>query len=161
MTPKLQSWIAGALAIITGLAGLDLAGFIQLLPQKWATALVSALPLLAAIVHIAKALQDDLDDDGLLNGSTRGTKPPGPLKIILLPFLVLACMAISSCSGIVSGLTGVPPEPVAVKRDGGTPVNVVKRDLILAETGPPATVYGLYDIGQVARLTGKVVDTGK
>lgn len=167
MTPRIQSILAGILALASALGTAEAAGIIDLLAkQNTQLALLAGilLPLLAAVVHFAKAAQEDLADDGLLNGSTRGTKPtlpPDRFRHVLIPALALLCLGLNSCSGIVSGLTGTPPEPVAVKREGGEPVNIAKRDLILAETGPPATIYGLYDIGQIAHLTGRAVDLGK
>ena len=158
MNPRFIAFIATVAAVLSAIGGADLAGFISLLPDSWASAFAVALPALAAFKHFLDIF-GDIADDGKRNNSFNPT-----LKVLsLLLWLTLGVLALPlcSCSGIMSGISGVPPEPVAVRREGGTPVNVVKRDLILAETGPPATIYGLYDVGQVARLTGQVVDSGK
>lgn len=158
MNPRFLAFVASLAAVLSAIGGADLAGFISLLPENWAAFCAVALPVVAAFKHFLDVF-GDYADDGKRNNSFNPTLKLVPL-VMWLTLGVLA-LPLCSCSGIMSGLTGQAPEPVAVKREGGTPVNVVKRDLVLAEAGPPATVYGLYDVGRVAALTGKVVDTGK
>ena len=154
MNPRLLAFIATLAAVLSAIGGADLAGFISLLPENWAAGFAVALPVLAAFKHFLDIF-GDYADDGKRNNSFNPTLKLVPI-VMWLTLGVLA-LPLCSCSGLMSGITGVAPESVAVKRDGGEPVNVVERDLILAETGPPATVYGLYDVGQIARLTGKAV----
>lgn len=158
MNPRFLAFIATVAAVLSAVGGADLAGFVSLLPENWAAAFAVALPVVAAFKHFLDIFGDYAD-----NGKRDNSFNPTLKVLPILLWLTLGVLALPlcSCSGIVSGLTGQAPEPVAVKRADGPPVNVVKRDLILAETGPPATVYGLYDVGQIARLTGQVVDSGK
>lgn len=76
-------------------------------------------------------------------------------------FIIAACAALSSCSGVISGITGQPVASTPVQREGGTPVNVATADLLQAEVGNKETVYGLYDTGVVARAVGKVSASSK
>jgi hypothetical protein len=154
MNPRFLAFISTLAAVASAIGGADLAGFVSLLPENWAAFCAVALPVVAAFKHFLDIFGDYAD-----NGKRDNSFNPTLKVLPILLWLTLGVLALPlcSCSGLMSGITGVPPEPVAVKRDGGEPVNVVKRDLILAETGPPATIYGLYDVGQVARLTGKAV----
>ncbi|MCW1917054.1 hypothetical protein OJ996_25920 [Luteolibacter sp. GHJ8] len=156
MNPRFLAFISTLAAVASAIGGADLAGFVSLLPENWAAFCAVALPVVAAFKHFLDIF-GDYADDGKRNHSFNPTLKLVPI-VMWLTLGVLA-LPLCSCSGISAGLTGQATEPVAVRREGGEPVNVVKRDLILAESGPPATVYGLYDVGQIARLTGKVVGT--
>lgn len=74
----------------------------------------------------------------------------------------LALLALTSCSGIISGLTGQPVASTPVLRTGATvPVNIATADLIQAEVSDPTKVYGLYDVGVVAGAIKEVSNSGK
>lgn len=79
--------------------------------------------------------------------------------------LILAALTptFASCTAVLSGLTGQPVHATPVKREApdAKPVQVATTDLLQAESGPPAAVYGLYDVGLVAGGVAKVVDSGK
>lgn len=74
---------------------------------------------------------------------------------------IIALVGLTSCAGVISGITGqpVPSEPVVTK--DGTVINVASQDVYRAKTAPADTVWGLYDAGAVARQTGEVVNSGK
>lgn len=86
-----------------------------------------------------------------------------PLSLIYILFLALF---LSSCTGIIQGITGQKPEVVTVHRltdDGeidpsGEPFLVAKRDVIDAEIADDDEVHGLYDLNYVADQTAKVID---
>jgi hypothetical protein len=158
MNPRFVAFLATLAAALTAVSGADVSGIIDILPDKWAGILTVALPGVAAFVHFLNIF-GDIADDGKRNNSFNPTLKVLPV-LLWLTYGLLA-LPLCSCTGMMAGITGQAPEPVAVRREGGEPVNVAKRDLLLAEAGPPATVYGLYDVGQVAALTGKVVDAGK
>lgn len=79
--------------------------------------------------------------------------------------ILLACVAsmFTSCSGVLSGITGQPVPSTPVKRDApdAKPVNIATTDLIQAEWGVAEKVYGLYDVGAVADAVGKVSKSSK
>lgn len=77
------------------------------------------------------------------------------MKIRLTLTAAFAALALSSCSGVIPGLTGQPVPTTPVKREGGTPINVATSDLVQAEIGPADKAYGLYDVGAVANVVGK------
>lgn len=83
----------------------------------------------------------------------------------LTTIILLAGVAslFTSCSGILSGITGQPVASTPVKRDApdAKPVNIASTDLIQAEWGLPDKVYGLYDVGAVAEAVGKVSSSSK
>jgi hypothetical protein len=95
-------------AFLTMLGGLDLSGFIDVLPPKVATGFATALPLLAGIVHLINALGDFIDD-GKINGS---------FKSFLVALLLVALMlSFSSCTLAVdpaTGRLGLATDPEAV-----------------------------------------------
>lgn len=89
-----------------------------------------------------------------------------PIRInpsaLLLLLTILIITGLSSCSGVISGITGQPVASTPVLREGAAvPVNVATADLIQAEVGDPKKVYGLYDVGVVAGAVGKVTNSGK
>jgi len=140
--------IAAILAALTGLAALDLSGILPLLgdflPEK-AVKFIAIVPSLAAmLVHAVQAAKQHFE------------------KIGLLMLLLAACsLSLSSCAGIVSGITGQVPHATTVQREGGKPVRIVTSDLLQAESGPPEKVHGLYDVGMVAAGVSTVMDSGK
>lgn len=77
--------------------------------------------------------------------------------LALLPLLL-----ITSCASdaIFSGITGAPIPSTPVKREGGTPINVVTRNLLHAEANPTRT-YGLYDATAVAERVGEIQASAK
>ncbi|RYD39439.1 MAG: hypothetical protein EOP83_36780 [Verrucomicrobiaceae bacterium] len=92
MKTRILSAIAALAAFLTTIGGLDLSGIISLLPDTVATGFAVALPSLAGVVHLLKAI-GDFADDGKINGS------------FLLPFALLgglgACvlaLSMTSCS---------------------------------------------------------------
>ena len=81
-------------------------------------------------------------------------------KLTGLLFAAIA-LALTSCAGLTSGLTGQPIQTVPVQRaEGGVPFQVAGSDVYRAET-TPGRVWGLYDAGTVAATTGQVVESGK
>lgn len=80
-----------------------------------------------------------------------------------MKYLILAAFAaaFTSCTGIMSGITGQPilTEPVVTK-DGST-FNVASADVLRTKGYPKETAWGLYDAGLVARQTAEVTNTGK
>jgi len=140
--------LAALMAGLTTLAGLDLADVLPLLsdflPEK-AVKFIAIVPSLAAmLVHGIQAAKEHA------------------VKIGLLPLLVAGtALSLSSCAGIVSGITGQPPHATTVQREGGKPVLIVTSDLLQAEAGAPEKVHGLYDVGMVAAGVGRITDAGK
>lgn len=145
---KALQFLAAVAALASGVAGLDLAGVVHLIPSPW-DAWVAVAPAGAATVFHFLIGIGDLLDDGQKNDS---------FKVRLLPWLLLAPVALcfSSCAGVISGATGQPIPSTPVQREGGPPVNVATADLFGAEAAPPTTVWGLYDAGWVARKVGQV-----
>lgn len=81
------------------------------------------------------------------------------MKTILI--LPLALLASCASEAIYSGLTGAPIPSTPVKRlEGGTPINVVSRNLEYAEANP-SRVYGLYDATAVAERVGELQSSSK
>lgn len=74
--------------------------------------------------------------------------------------VALAALALTSCAGVMSGLTGQPVPTVSVSRDDGVEFEVALVDVITAE-GQPGKVWGLYDAGQIADLTSQGKALGK
>lgn len=74
--------------------------------------------------------------------------------------LIAACVALPSCAGIGSAISGQPIPAVPVKRDGGTPFNVATADVARAELKPGVT-WGLYNAGAVASAAANVIEAGK
>ncbi|MCW1887700.1 hypothetical protein OKA04_23385 [Luteolibacter flavescens] len=87
MKARILSILAAIAAFLTVLGGLDLSGMIHLFPNEVATGLTTALPALAVLTHLIRALGDAFDD-GQINGS---------FKAIAF-FLVLSVM----CFGMVA-----------------------------------------------------------
>ena len=92
MKTRILSALAAVAAFLTTIGGLDLSGIISLLPDSVATGFAVALPSLAGVVHLLKAI-GDFADDGKINGS------------FLLPFSLIgglgACalaLSMTSCS---------------------------------------------------------------
>ena len=114
-------------AFLTLLGGLDLSGIIDVLPPQVATGLATALPLLAGVVHLIRALGDFIDD-GKINGSFR------PLLLVLL---LAALMLSPACTVGVdsSGGWSVRPDPKTI--DAGL------RYLIRHEEDPDGSKSGL------------------
>lgn len=71
-----------------------------------------------------------------------------------------ACM-LTSCAGLISGITGQPVAYEKATLSDGATINVAAVDLIRARQSPPETVWGLYDAGAVARNTAEVIAVGK
>ena len=151
MNKRFVSFLAAVAAFLTLLGGLDLSGFITLLPDNLATGFATALPLLAGITHLVKSL-GDFADDGKINGS---------FKAVLF---LLACgfaLANSSCAAVGSAVTGQPIPATAVKRHEGTPFNVASSDVYRAEAAPPETIWGLYNAGALATQAGSLISAAK
>lgn len=146
MNKRIISFLASVAAFLTLLGGLDLSGFITLLPDDVATGFATALPLLAGITHLVKTF-GDFADDGKINGSFR-----------LLPFLLLlgAVMLLNACAALGSAATGQPIPATPVQREKGKPFNVATIDVQRAEASPPATVWGLYNAGAFAETARAV-----
>ena len=92
MKTRILSALAAVAAFLSTIGGLDLSGIISLLPDSVATGFAVALPSLAGVVHLLKAI-GDFADDGKINGS------------FLLPFAVVgglgACalaLSMTSCT---------------------------------------------------------------
>lgn len=90
------------------LGGLDLSGIIDVLPPKVATGFATALPLLAGIVHLIKALGDFIDD-GKINGSFKSF-----LVVLLLLALTLSFSSCTLAFDPGTGRFGVQTDPKAV-----------------------------------------------
>ncbi len=77
---------------------------------------------------------------------------------------LLIILALSSCSGVYSGLTGQPIPSTKIKRVEGPAtapeLNVATQDLARAEAYPD-TVYGLYDAGRLAKRVGELQASSK
>jgi hypothetical protein len=72
-------------------------------------------------------------------------------------------MTMTSCAGLISGITGTPIPAVAVQRVGqpdSLPVNIAASDYAAAEFAPEK-IHGLYDAGAVASVASQAVDSGK
>lgn len=151
MNKRIVSFLAGVLALLTFVGGLDLTGIITLLPDPVAKALVLALPLLAGFKHLVTAC-GDFADDGQINGSFK-----------LFPFLLVLgvgmMFALSSCAALGSAATGQPIPATPVQRAGGEPFNVADTDIHRAEASPPETVWGLYNAGALAARAREVIAT--
>lgn len=108
MKTRILSALAAVAAFLTLLGGLDLSGIIDVLPPRVATWLATALPLLAGIVHLIRALGDFIDD-GKINGSFRSL-----LLVTLLAVLVLGMSACTLAFDPGTGRFGVQTDPKAV-----------------------------------------------
>lgn len=147
MNKRFVSFLSGILALLTVVGGLDLTGFITLLPDNVATAFVIGLPALAGFKHLIIDLGDFVDD-GKINGSFK-----------LLPFLLLlgAVMLLNACAALGSAATGQPIPASPVQRVEGKPFNVATSDIYRAEASPPETVWGLYNAGALAKQAAALV----
>ena len=152
---KLLSFLAAVAAFLTFVGGLDLAGIVGFLPDTVATGFATALPLLAGIVHLIKALGDFIDD-GKINQSWSVKLYPVALWLTL----GVLSWPLVSCAAITSGVTGQPIATAPVKREGGRPFNVATSDVLRAES-QPETAWGLYDAGAVAEVLTPIADSGK
>jgi len=94
MNKRIVSFLASVAAFLTLLGGLDLSGFITLLPDNLATGFATALPLLAGITHLVKTF-GDFADDGRINGSFNGSLKAVPILLWLtlgaLSFFTISC----------------------------------------------------------------------
>jgi len=77
-----------------------------------------------------------------------------------LVLLVALSVALQSCAGITSGLTGQPIATVRVQGPSGIPFAVASQDVLRAET-QVGKAWGLYDAGAVADTTGQVIQSSK
>ncbi len=90
--------LAALLGILTVIGGLDLTGFLKILPEGWAAFVATLPPLALAIGHSAIALGDQLDD-----GQKNGSFPPSgglkmhPVTFLLAVGIALMAGALSSC----------------------------------------------------------------
>lgn len=73
----------------------------------------------------------------------------------------IIAIALCSCAGVISGITGQPVPATEVAREGGVPFQAATADVLQAEVSPPNIVWGLYNTGQVAGVVAKVTDSGK
>lgn len=159
MTAKLLSIITAVLAVVTVLAALDLTGLVTLIPGGNAAMVTWVSGGLATLGTILRAI-GDLLDDGQANGSY-GKLRMHPGTFLLACALAVLAVSLSSCSGVLSGVTGVPLSSVPVQRVGGDkPFQVAASDVFQAEAQPGVT-WGLYNAGAVASATSQVVDSGK
>lgn len=154
------SILAAVAAVLSALAGLDLAGVIDILPPAVAPWVAVGPPIAAAALHFVVAL-GDLLDDGKKNGSFKFGRF-GPVVAFLL--VICFCLASTSCTGVWAGVTGQTVPSVSVQRaghDGAPVVQVAAADFAQAELDDPATVYGLYDVGRLSAAVAGMVEQAK
>lgn len=152
--------LAAVAAACSAVAGLDLAGVIELLPEKIAPVVAVGPAIAASLFHFVVALGDVLDD-GEKNDSF------GKLKAVLLPLAVGSLLCLPSCSVVHSVATGQPIPSTTVQRAGqpeAQPIEIASVELAQAEaaaeaadlTNSPRPVNGLYDAGRAAQVAREV-----
>jgi hypothetical protein len=125
MNPRFLAFIATVAAVLSAIGGADLAGFISLLPDSWASAFAVALPALAAFKHFLDIF-GDIADDGKRNNSFNPTLKVLPVLLWLtlgvLSFGTLACKGLSlqvTPDGRVIGSYEIPPEGIPIVEPRG------------------------------------------
>lgn len=143
-------------ALLTSLAGMEVAGFVHLFPKDWAPVLAIIPPAAATLVHLVMLIGDILDD-GVKNDSfgwkakdSESGKGAGLGMILIL--LSLTCLiGLPSCGIAQNLVSGTTPATVPVSREGGQAFEVVTADVLTAET-QPESIWGLYDAGAVMKF---------
>ncbi|MCU0797414.1 MAG: hypothetical protein MUF31_15950 [Akkermansiaceae bacterium] len=159
---KVLQILAAVAAACSAVAGLDLAGILDILPEQVAPWVAVAPPVAAALFHAAIAIGDILDD-GERNDSF------GKLPLLLFT-LGLAFLVLPSCSVVASAITGQPIAADSVVRvDDPTsePILIASDDLLRAEdaserareSGNPPPIHGLYDAGWAVARAREVINS--
>lgn len=112
MNKRFLAFLASVAAFLTAVGGADLAGFISLLPDDWATGFVTILPSLAGVVHFLKIF-GDFADDGKLNNSFNGSLKVVPILLWLtlgaLSFFTISCGTGTIVKFGEKGIEVIPP----------------------------------------------------